>query len=316
MNTPVLEFDKVSKSFKEFVALDKINLVIESKQFASLVGPNGAGKSTFIKLLLGCLKPTKGSIYLFGEKITEKNLKRIGYSPERLEFPNTTVRTFLRYIGFLKGLTLSKINSRTIELTKEFEISNKLNWPINNLSAGMKQKLRIIQSILNIPDLLVLDEPTSNLDIFTREFLLEKIRTLCKENSTSVIFSTHILSDLDINWQNHHVILLKQGNLLYSGSSNDVKVIKNEFSHYEIETNNLVKTLQILKEYKEYIDLLDIQEYTSNKIPIVIRKSSSNNENTVKDIVKRIIDCDDINLLSFRSCNNLKSAILKRMSDL
>lgn len=260
MNIPILEFNNVNKSFNKFIALDSINLSINENLFTSLVGPNGAGKSTFIKLFLGCLKPTSGSINLYGEQICNKNLKRIGYSPERLEFPNATVRTFLRFIGFFKGLTLSEINNRTTKLLKEFDLNNKLNSPIKNLSAGMKQKLRIIQALLNEPDLLILDEPTSNLDIFTREFLLEKIKALCKENNTSVVFSTHILSDLDISLKNHNVVLLKQGNLVYSGSSSELLNSNHEFSHYEIETNNLAKTLQILKKYGEYEDIVGTEE--------------------------------------------------------
>ena len=195
MNTPI-KIRGLSKSFGAQQVLQQLDWEIEAGSIVGLLGRNGAGKSTLIECLLGLRDAQSGSVQLFGEdtlRLSEATKARIGYVPQSSElFQWLTPRQLMDYFrAFYTHWNEAKVN----ELMRRWE----LPWTqsIGKLSPGQKQRLSIIRALAHEPDLLVLDEPVSSLDpAGRREFLSELVDGVI-DRRTTVVFSTHILSDLE-----------------------------------------------------------------------------------------------------------------------
>jgi ABC-2 type transport system ATP-binding protein len=195
MNTPI-KIRGLSKSFGTLQVLQQLDWEIEAGSIVGLLGRNGAGKSTLIECLLGLRDAQSGSVQLFGEDtlhLSEASKARIGYVPQSSElFQWLTPRQLMDYFrAFYTHWNEAKVN----ELMRRWE----LPWTqtIGKLSPGQKQRLSIIRALAHEPDLLVLDEPVSSLDpAGRREFLSELVDGVI-DRRTTVVFSTHILSDLE-----------------------------------------------------------------------------------------------------------------------
>ncbi len=307
MANSVCKFDGVSKDYGKHRVLDNLTFHISEGDFVPLLGPNGAGKTTIIKVLLGCQKVSQGSISLFDNEFDYKALKRVGYSPEHLEFPLSSVQTFLSYISALKGLSYSQSKQQIFQLTREFEIESRLKTPINKLSAGMKQKLRIIQALLAKPEFLILDEPTASLDIFARENLLRKIRYLSQEQGITVLFSTHILSDLGNN--NDHLILLKNGKIVYSNQAFHLSGF-NQALNFILETSDIKKTQRILAKFKDQLAFFFSPD--TNEFTLKVNNGSTTHQLLIRQLLEELLT-DDIFIIKFLVSNDLKTAILHKL---
>ncbi len=309
MTNSICQFDSVSKDYGKHRVLDNITFHISEGDFVPLLGPNGAGKTTIIKLLLGCQEVTQGTIYLFGNEFDRKALKRVGYSPEHLEFPLSSVQTFLSYMSSLKGLSYSQSRQQISKLTQEFGLESRLKTPISKLSAGMKQKLRIAQALLTDPEFLILDEPTANLDIFARENLLRKVRYLSQEQKITVLFSTHILSDLGNS--NDQLVLLKNGKIIYFGQAFHLLELK-QGSNFILETSNTTKTIQILDQFKDQLAFFLSSD--TNMISLSVNNDSSNPQVFIKQILDELF-ANNIFLTKFSVSNDVKTAILYKLTE-
>lgn len=191
----IIEFENVKHDYDERTILNDLNFKIEQGEFLTVVGPSGGGKSTLIKLLLGEELPTKGKIKFFGKEIT-KPTKDFGIVYQKYSvFPNLTV---LQNVAF--GLKLAKgDNKNIIKNTKEYlervgllEAADKFPY---QLSGGMEQRVAIVQALIIKPKILLLDEPFSALDPWTREQLQIFLMELHEKEKTTVIFVTHDLEE-------------------------------------------------------------------------------------------------------------------------
>jgi Cu-processing system ATP-binding protein len=194
----MLTFSDVSKYYGEIKALDGVSLELNEEEVFGLVGPNGSGKSTLLKIMLGILKPTSGKLLVNGTELTEKGWKEfrrtIGYMPERVSFyDNLTGMETLKLFARIKGGRLDNVKDFIDALLSP----EALNRKVGGYSKGMRQRLNLLQSLLNNPSLLIMDEPSSGLDpIGTRQFydLLDDVRTRRK---LTVVLSSHILAEIE-----------------------------------------------------------------------------------------------------------------------
>jgi len=163
-----------------------------------LLGPNGAGKTTTIMLLLGIIKPSGGTFSLFGRPMTDVGVRRrVGYVPEKFQLPATLrVSEFLRFHGRILGLGGLSLETRITFLLQEVGLAERAAAGISELSKGMQQRLAIAQSLLNDPDLVILDEPSSALDPVGRIEVKRLIEGL-KSRGKTVLLNSHILSDVE-----------------------------------------------------------------------------------------------------------------------
>ena len=177
------------KKYGDKVAVDNISFEIEDGEVFALLGSNGAGKTTTIKMILGITKETSGEIML-------KEGIKIGYSPERPEFYGMlTGFDHLKYYCELQKIEKSVIKEEILRVMNIVGLENS-KVKVKGYSKGMKQRLSIAQALLGDPDLLILDEPTSDLDVIGRNNIMNLILKLQKEGKTIVI-NSHILNDIE-----------------------------------------------------------------------------------------------------------------------
>jgi ABC-type multidrug transport system ATPase subunit len=205
----------LTKRYGKFTAVDGVNLNIPAGQIYGFLGPNGAGKTSTIMMLLGILKPTAGSIRLFGEEYHPGRLdlrKRIGVVPEKQPLGMWSWMTAEEYLFLFADLfQVPDPGERIGALLEKVGLSDVRRKRISEFSHGMMQKLSIIRALLPDPDILFLDEPISGLDPFgvkqTRDLILEENR-----EGRTIFISSHILSEVEKIC--HRVAIIFQGRLL------------------------------------------------------------------------------------------------------
>ncbi len=201
---PVVGCQQLSKVFQDFWmrdrarAVDKLDLVIYEHEVFGLLGPNGSGKSTIIKLILGLLKPTHGRVVVFGKPPTDVvTKKRIGYLPEESYlYPFLNARETLDYYGKLFGLDHRTRKGRIDELLEMVGLEHAQFRPVREYSKGMQRRIGIAQALINDPDLLILDEPTTGLDPIGTRQVKDLILELGRRGKT-IILSSHLLTDVE-----------------------------------------------------------------------------------------------------------------------
>jgi ABC-2 type transport system ATP-binding protein len=199
MNTPIVRLSSISKHFGGTQVLDGLDFQVLPGQVIGLLGRNGAGKSTLLECLLGLRETDGGSVTIYGEDVnalSDATRARIGYVPQKSDlFEWMTPRQMLDYFQALyPRWNAAKVNGLLERWGFDQAMQDK---PISKLSGGEQQRLSIIRALGPDPDLLVLDEPVASLDpLGRREFLRELIGGVV-DRGTTVVFSTHILSDLE-----------------------------------------------------------------------------------------------------------------------
>lgn len=199
------------------VALADLDIAVRAGRVTGLVGHNGAGKSTFIKLALGFLRPTSGSLAVLGRSPGDpRALGRLGYLPEHPSFPEyLTGREILHYVGRLLGLRGADLRRRADDLLAEVGIAHAADRRVRSYSKGMMQRLGIAQALLADPEVLVLDEPMTGLDPIGRAEVKELLRAR-RERGVAILFCSHILEDVERLCDD--VLLLARGRLRYQGT--------------------------------------------------------------------------------------------------
>ena len=218
----VRQIPVIGKRKKPFRALNGVSLEINTGMFG-LLGPNGVGKSTMMRIICGILEQSYGKIWINGmdtQKYREELQGLIGYLPQAFgTYENMSAWEFLDYQAILKGIKDTKTRDERIDyVLKNVHMYDRRNDKIGSFSGGMKQRIGIAQILLNLPRILVVDEPTAGLD--PRERI--RFRNLLVELSREriVIFSTHIIEDISSSC--NQVAVINRGDLKYFGTPGDM----------------------------------------------------------------------------------------------
>ncbi|MHC1605679.1 MAG: ABC transporter ATP-binding protein [Candidatus Methanofastidiosia archaeon] len=192
----ILRVDHITKKYKNGVlAVDDVSFTFD-KGILGLIGPNGAGKSTLIKMIVGLISPTRGHVVLMDKKVNMQSppLENIGILHEKPAYPsNVTLSEYLFHISNFIDADIKDIR----QVCKLLEIDSYIDRKIGTLSAGMLQKFGLAESILGFPNVVIMDEPTSNLDPLNRKKVLETIKELNNNYGINFLISTHILGELE-----------------------------------------------------------------------------------------------------------------------
>lgn len=216
----VIELSGVSRHFGNTVALNQITLTVPRGGVFGLIGGNGAGKTTLIKHILGMLKPREGSVRVFGLDPVQhpvEVLGRIGYLSEDRDLPDwMRIGELMRYT---QAFYPAWDEAYAAELRDAFELN--LNTRVKDLSRGQRARAGLLISLAYRPDLLVLDEPSSGLDpVVRRDILSAIIRTIAEEGRT-VLFSSHLLDEVERVAD--HVAMIHQGQIVLTATMDDIK---------------------------------------------------------------------------------------------
>jgi ABC-2 type transport system ATP-binding protein len=236
-NPPILDVIHISKSFrlgfflKKVKVLEDVSFKVFPGEIVGFLGPNGAGKTTTIRIINGIIFPGGGSIRIFDQEYMKISVKkRIGFLPEDPYFYHyLTGREFLDFYCQLFGYNTSQRKNRIKELLKLVGMESKADLQMRKYSRGMLQRLGMAQALINDPELVILDEPMSNLDPIGRRQMRDIILRL-KEEGKTIFFSTHILSDVEMICD--RVVIIVQGKIVSQGEISDL--IKEKIDFYEI----------------------------------------------------------------------------------
>jgi len=201
---------------KKRTGVRDLNLEVKTGEVFAFLGPNGAGKSTTIKLLTRLIFPTNGRAFVMGIPTARRvAMRRVGYLPEQ---PNIygylTGREFLHYVAKLCGLSNTDARNQAEILIRQVGLEGRADSHVRSYSRGMTQRLGLAQALVHDPDLLILDEPLSNLDPIGRKEVRDLILELKKQGKT-IFFSSHILSDAELVAD--RVAILNMGRLIRTG---------------------------------------------------------------------------------------------------
>ncbi|HZI60875.1 MAG TPA: ABC transporter ATP-binding protein [Pyrinomonadaceae bacterium] len=225
MSTPadqLIIFDNVSKFYGEILGVNRVNLRI-APGITSLVGPNGAGKSTLMNLMTGLLRPTRGSITLVGIPTDqpERLFRKVGYCTQFDSFPRgVTGREFVSSYLFVHGFDQKRASELTQVALERVNLVDAADRKVAAYSKGMRQRIRLAQSIAHQPSVLILDEPLNGLDPMVRAETIALFRKLAAEG-LHLLISSHILHEVDM--MSDRVVLLNNGYIVAEGSTHGVR---------------------------------------------------------------------------------------------
>lgn len=284
--TYAIKTNGLTKNFGDFTAVNNADIEVKEGTINGFIGPNGAGKSTTMKMLIGALNPSDGSGHIKDHPIGSIEAKKLlGFSPEHPKFyKDMKAQKYLVYMGMVCGMSRSEAENRAIELLKWLGIQDFANKKVGGFSAGMKQKVSLAQSLIHNPEILILDEPTANLDPAGRISIIENLKDLCKEMNVTVFISSHILAELEKLVD--EVTLINHGKIVVTSNveSLEEKVSENR---YVLKTSNNEKLLKVLKD-KFYIE--DISLDKNNVIHITAKDDDI--DFFRHSVTRVILDCD------------------------
>tara|TARA_R110002167_G_scaffold1441_12_gene6883 strand:+ start:895 stop:1719 length:825 start_codon:yes stop_codon:yes gene_type:complete len=215
-----------------FHSVMDVSFSCEQGQVLGLLGPNGAGKTTTLRMLSTALKPNSGSLSINGINVLTKPLlarQKIGFlSGSTGLYGRLTGRENIEYFGQLHGLSANKTAQRIEELADLLDLHTFLDRRCENYSTGMKQKTAIARAVVHEPEVVILDEPTTGLDIMATQTVLDFIRRL-KEQGTPVIFSTHHLDEVDELCDK--VVVIDKGLTMFDGDTTKFRALADGSLH-------------------------------------------------------------------------------------
>ncbi|MGQ9678657.1 MAG: metal ABC transporter ATP-binding protein [bacterium] len=230
MTPPAIVIKDTTVSYYEHIALRNISLQVNPGEFLGIIGPNGAGKTTLLTVVNGLGRLHSGAVYLFGEKLTPKNIRRwrslIGYVPQQLRIDprvpfDTWEAVLLGVYGKLGVLrSIDEVSRRrTEELLNFFHITHLCNRPVGQLSGGEMQKVALARALLPTPRILLLDEPTANLDPPSVEEILNLLTTIYRQFNLTILMVTHQLEHLPPPCQ--RLVVMKDARIILDVSRNE-----------------------------------------------------------------------------------------------
>lgn len=261
-----LELIDIKKSFAGKEVLHGINLETSSGSSTAFLGRNGAGKTTTIRILMDVFKADSGKILIDGAPIDRKEIK-LGYLPEeRGMYAKTAILDQLIYFGRIKGLDKKESHDNALELLEKVKLSEYKAKNLDTLSKGNQQKIQIIQTFINKPDIIILDEPFSGLDPVNSQILIDLIKEAVA-SGTLLIFSSHQMSHVENFCDN--IALIKDGRNVLTGNLKEIKKNMGEgrlrLSFYNDAVNYLQDIFDMVGQDNVSIKDNDIIVRTSDK---------------------------------------------------
>ena len=219
MNAVLL--DNVCKSFGRLHAVDNLSVQASVGSVYGFLGPNGAGKTTTIRMIMNIIRPDSGRIEILGDGRIEQVKARIGYMPEeRGLYRKMTARKVLTYFGAIKGVNDRELALRVPHWLQRVELADWADKKVEELSRGMHQKLQFAVTVINDPELVILDEPFSGLDPLNQDLLKDIILEMRNEGKT-IIFSTHVMHEAEKLCD--FILLINKGKLILDDTLDNVR---------------------------------------------------------------------------------------------
>ena len=218
-----IQIKNLSKVFKKNLAVDRINFSIEKNKTVGLLGPNGCGKTTSIGMMLGLIKPSGGEIIIDNKNLDsfKRNeiLARINFCSPYIELPKKlTVKQNLEVYGRLYGV--KELNERISEISEDLDIKKFFNRKTGELSSGQKNRVSLAKSLINKPEILLLDEPTASLDPDIGDFVRSYIQEYRSKNQVTILLASHNMNEVERLCDS--IIMMKKGKIIDRGTCKEI----------------------------------------------------------------------------------------------
>ena len=309
----VIKTKSLTKIFNQkTIAVNDLWMDIPRDSVFGFLGPNGSGKTTTIKLMLGLLHPSAGSVDVFGKPMGLDSAdlrRRIGYLPTQPNFPEKmTPITYLDFIGKIFGIPKDIRIPRVAELIRSVDLLSLSSSEIKKFSTGEITRVGIATCLINNPELLIMDEPTLGLDPVGRASIVKLITELGNKKGKTVFVSSHILADIDRFCS--RIGIISNGKLIFNGTITEVKkLIRRNTIELQVEG----KAKPFLRKLKTIPDVIHV-DYSKHLIKIGI-DDSTNYSKTLLNIFKTLSE-EDLELISFNSgSDNLEEAFLNLLEE-
>jgi ABC-2 type transport system ATP-binding protein len=221
MMDAVVTVTHVDKSFNKKRILHDVNLTASGHEILGLIGPSGAGKTTIIKNIMGMEQPDDGKVTIFGKEMPNRQvLQRIGFmAQDDALYESLTGRENLKFFAQLFGVKKDQLNERIEYTAGVVNLNQDLDKRVSNYSGGMKRRLSLAISLIQDPDLLVLDEPTVGIDPELRRQIWDELRKYAKDGK-SIIITTHVMEDAA---ECDELLMIRNGHIITHGSPDSLE---------------------------------------------------------------------------------------------
>ncbi len=283
----MIELDQVTKLYGTVIGVNDINMSLPPGTYG-LLGPNGSGKTTLINLILGQLKPTLGTVRLFGKNPWSRDslLRKIGLCPAtEVAFPRVTGYQWVKYLIRMHGFSSQAADQMARKSLAQVRLDHAMHRPMQNYSLGMRQRAKLAQAIAHEPDLLILDEPFNGLDPVGRMEMIQFLREWGSAGR-SLILASHILHEVEA--VHPSFLLISGGRLLASGSPDQVRSILAETPNtIRIRASNARLLASQLMEHPavDEISILAPERGESGEILQVATRSAAQVYNRVPELL-------------------------------
>ena len=218
-----IQIKNLSKNYNSYLAVNKINFNIEKNKTIGLLGPNGCGKTTTIGMMLGLVSPSEGEIIVEGKNIDklsrDKILDRFNFASPYVELPKKlTVKQNLEIYGRLYGI--ENLNKRINEISDDLDIKQFFDKKTGELSSGQKNRVSLAKSLINKPEILLLDEPTASLDPDIGDFIRSYIQDYKSKNNITILLASHNMNEVERLCDS--VIMMREGKIIDSGTCEEL----------------------------------------------------------------------------------------------
>jgi ABC-2 type transport system ATP-binding protein len=218
-----LQIKNLTKTYNKFLAVNNINFEIEKNDTIGLLGPNGCGKTTTIGMILGLVTPSDGQILIEGKDIDKSSrdeiLKRFNFASPYVELPKKlTVKQNLEIYGRLYGI--ENLQVRIDEISKDLDIKDFFDRKTGELSSGQKNRVSLAKSLINKPEILLLDEPTASLDPDIGDFIRSYIQDYKSKNKVTILLASHNMTEVERLCDS--IIMMRKGKIIDKGTCSDL----------------------------------------------------------------------------------------------
>ncbi len=218
-----IQIKNLSKVYNKFLAVDRINFQIKKNSTLGLLGPNGCGKTTSIGMILGLVTPSGGEILIENRNINtfsrDQILKRFNFASPYVELPKKlTVRQNLEIYGRLYGI--DNLSDRIKDISLDLDIKSFFDRKTGELSSGQKNRVSLAKSLINKPEILLLDEPTASLDPDIGDFVRSYIQDYKTKNKVTILLASHNMSEVERLCDS--VVMMKKGKIIDSGTCKEL----------------------------------------------------------------------------------------------
>ncbi|MFL0250162.1 ABC transporter ATP-binding protein [Clostridium neuense] len=270
----ILQIKNLKKKYKDFLAVDNLNLNIEEGEIYGLLGPNGAGKSTTINTIIGLNKIDAGQILVFGKdlKTNETEIKKnIGVVPQDIAvFEDLSAYENVQFFGRLSGLRGALLKERIKEALDFTELWDRRKDKPGQYSGGMQRRLNIACAIVHHPKLIIMDEPTVGIDPQSRNHILESVKRLNEMGST-IIYTSHYMEEIEVLCSK--ITIIDHGKEIATGTKEQLKELISHEERVQLEVSyiddNLISAIKSVQGVKKC-------QVTNNVIEISSEKNSGN----------------------------------------